>query len=383
MNEHIKSLYPWARNYAKGGPKKDKFYNTQLSPQQEQQYQKWVQTLPINLRSDYDYDLRGAWLNGDLPDQNYHMIDKWKKPWHPTFSNESVYSTPQASGGHWDGVTFIPSTINKIANGFKYGTLGANSFARGGRFDGPPINWDYFANAVKENNGRGYNLANLQYIDKRLNDMGYNLPQRQAIIYNIYQESGGDPTAVSDTGMYNGLLQWDKNNRYAKIKDRSLDGQIQYIYDTTYGPMAFNGDNWMGMTREATRAKQAAFRDTDDLHTAMDVFTNGYVRPLPEVRKNRMNDYKNYFPAVEEVKPLFNNDGNPGFRLGAGAGSSFDKGGTIHIKKENRGKFTAAANHAGKSVQAYASQILANKDHYSTTLVKRANFAKNAKKFHH
>ena len=54
----------------------------------------------------------------------------------------------------------------------------------------------------------------------------------------------------------------------------------------------------------------------------------------------------------------------------------YQKGGSIHIKPENRGKFTAAANRAGKSVQAYASQILANKDHYSTTLVKRANFAR-------
>lgn len=61
----------------------------------------------------------------------------------------------------------------------------------------------------------------------------------------------------------------------------------------------------------------------------------------------------------------------------------YGKGGKIHIKKENRGKFTAAAKRAGKSVQAYASQILANKERYSPTLVKRANFARNAAKFKH
>ena len=133
MNEHIKSLYPWARNYDKGGPKRDKFYNTQLTPQQEQQYQKWVQTLPINLRSDYDYDLRGAWLNGDLPDQNYHMTDKWKKPWHPTFSNESVYSTPGAEGGRWDGEEFHPSRLNRTLQSFKFGEWGGNTFAKGGK----------------------------------------------------------------------------------------------------------------------------------------------------------------------------------------------------------------------------------------------------------
>lgn len=52
-------------------------------------------------------------------------------------------------------------------------------------------------------------------------------------------------------------------------------------------------------------------------------------------------------------------------------------GGKIHIKKENRGKFTASAKRAGMGVQEYARHILANKDRYSPTLVKRANFARN------
>jgi hypothetical protein len=50
----------------------------------------------------------------------------------------------------------------------------------------------------------------------------------------------------------------------------------------------------------------------------------------------------------------------------------------IKIKKANRGLFTAAAKRAGKSVQAYAAYILANKGRFSSTLVKRANFARNA-----
>lgn len=52
-------------------------------------------------------------------------------------------------------------------------------------------------------------------------------------------------------------------------------------------------------------------------------------------------------------------------------------GGKIHIKKKNKGKFTAAAKKAGMGVQEYASHVLANKERYSPTLVKRANFAKN------
>ena len=59
------------------------------------------------------------------------------------------------------------------------------------------------------------------------------------------------------------------------------------------------------------------------------------------------------------------------------------KKGGIHIKKKNRGKFTAAAKRAGMGVQEFARHVLANKNKYSSTLVKRANFARNSKKFKH
>ena len=52
----------------------------------------------------------------------------------------------------------------------------------------------------------------------------------------------------------------------------------------------------------------------------------------------------------------------------------------IHIKKKNRGKFTASAKKAGKSVQAHARSVLKNPK--ATPLQKkRANFARNAKKW--
>ena len=56
------------------------------------------------------------------------------------------------------------------------------------------------------------------------------------------------------------------------------------------------------------------------------------------------------------------------------------KNGGIHIKKKNRGKFTASAKRAGMSVQEFARHVLANKDKYSTTQIHRANFARNSKK---
>lgn len=61
--------------------------------------------------------------------------------------------------------------------------------------------------------------------------------------------------------------------------------------------------------------------------------------------------------------------------------STFALGGGIHIKKSHRGLFTKEAKEHGMGVQEFASHVLANKDKYSSEVVKRANFARNSTKF--
>lgn len=61
---------------------------------------------------------------------------------------------------------------------------------------------------------------------------------------------------------------------------------------------------------------------------------------------------------------------------------SFADGGKIYIKPSKRGTFTAAAKKRGMGVQEFASKVLANKDDYSPAMVKKANFARNASKWH-
>jgi len=58
--------------------------------------------------------------------------------------------------------------------------------------------------------------------------------------------------------------------------------------------------------------------------------------------------------------------------------SDMMKYGGINIDPKNKGKFTESANRAGMGVQEFASKVLANKEDYSSTQVKRANFARNA-----
>ena len=63
-------------------------------------------------------------------------------------------------------------------------------------------------------------------------------------------------------------------------------------------------------------------------------------------------------------------------------GLQYAEGGGIHIKPSKRGTFTAAATKHGMGVQEFASRVLANKEDYSPAMVKKANFARNAAKWH-
>lgn len=55
----------------------------------------------------------------------------------------------------------------------------------------------------------------------------------------------------------------------------------------------------------------------------------------------------------------------------------------IHIKESKKGTFTTAAKKRGMGVQEFARRVMANKDNYSTAMVRKANFARNATKFKH
>lgn len=82
----------------------DKF-NTVLSPDEEEKYQAWA-TENHREMDVYDYDLRGAWKelrSGTMSeDERGHLGDKYKKPNHPTFSDQSIYSGQDGvAGGVW------------------------------------------------------------------------------------------------------------------------------------------------------------------------------------------------------------------------------------------------------------------------------------------
>lgn len=92
-------------------------YNTELSPSDEAKFQTWA--AQNGRQSDtYDYDLRGAWKANANAATNGHLPDTWKKPNHPTFSDQSQYHGVDGNqGGSWSGGngqpwSFTPGTTN-------------------------------------------------------------------------------------------------------------------------------------------------------------------------------------------------------------------------------------------------------------------------------
>jgi hypothetical protein len=128
---------------APGAPQEETSNNTPLNPTEMNAYHKWARSIGRDpAKEEKDYDLRGYWKdivvgNPDLPDRLKETVGKWqneyrrhpgaghfpdlyKKPTHPTFSDESIYHGPALSGvdenlgGHWDmeNHTFTPGPSN-------------------------------------------------------------------------------------------------------------------------------------------------------------------------------------------------------------------------------------------------------------------------------
>lgn len=113
--------------FAKPGP-----YTTRLSPQEEQDFNTWVSVykVPWQDTPTADYDMRGyykalregrAKQSLDPNDRRMHFPDTFKTPYHATFSNQSIYATPDAP--HWEGDRLMDNQGNLIYDDSKRGTI--------------------------------------------------------------------------------------------------------------------------------------------------------------------------------------------------------------------------------------------------------------------
>lgn len=104
---------------AKPGP-----YKTALPMLDELKFQNWVKQnkVPFDDGPKSDYDMRGFYKDmqsGKLatglgPDGTIHYPDTYKTPYHKTFSNESIYATPNAP--HWQGNSLFDKLGSLLVN---------------------------------------------------------------------------------------------------------------------------------------------------------------------------------------------------------------------------------------------------------------------------
>ena len=98
--------------------------------------------------------------------------------------------------------------------------------------------------------------------------------------------------------------------------------------------------------------------------------------------KLNQEELRTMYTSLDEMFRKANLDNIPMFKRGSKLMPRCKNGSGIHIKKENRGKFTASAKNAGQSVQEHAKSVL-NNPNATPLQKKRANFARNAAKWHH
>lgn len=169
---------------------------------------------------------------------------------------------------------------------------------------------------------------------------------------------GGVPMGVAEDGVPNlveeGEVVWNDyvfSNRIGVPKSVREKFQLK------------GGDNMTFAEAVEKAQKASAERPNDPIEKrTLDTLLAGLMQEQETIRQEKAQ--KEQFSQMEDMA-AFAADGGP-----------------IHIAKNKRGTFTAAATKHGMGVQEFAGHVLANKDKYSPAMVKKANFARNAAKWY-
>lgn len=149
---------------------------------------------------------------------------------------------------------------------------------------------------IKTTKNRKYSPKLISYINEKLDTM--DIERRASVLGQIIEESGGNPFAKSESGKFQGLLQWGPD-RYVIPKDatdtlQTIDSQLKYFIDSSKD--AKDGVNWThGGSGSGYNSLKEPFNifwnpnsSLEDTHRA---FSLGYIRPLGKL-ESEANRYK-------------------------------------------------------------------------------------------
>lgn len=174
-----------------------------------------------------------------------------------------------------------------------------------------------------------------------------------------------------NSGLVGGLTNRMFGSKLNQENINQVKGNISSTANTSFGGSADDLMNQLSSTSMVGNINRSDIGKDGWFSNKAKKLTNK-LRAQAEAANTRL--YNNFNQAADVTNE--NQFLQSMYSVEAFGGPLFKEGG-IMIKKENRGKFTESANRANMSVQEYARHILANKEDYSPTLIKRANFARN------
>lgn len=208
------------------------------------------------------------------------------------------------------------------------------------------------------------NIANIEGINNAMNTIMVDNSSNDAIENQWLNQDFGKDFTKSDIGK-DGWFSSKAKKKYKQLKTQQDIARNRAL--ASYDNAVNAADTQTDLT---ALANYAAFGGPLGIWEGYGNGAIGYelakedldIKALNAANKGRLTSLPNSFESPEL--------------------NTFAEGGKIHIKPSKRGTFTAAAKKHGKSVQSFASQVLANKEDYSPAMVKKANFARNAAKWH-
>lgn len=224
-----------------------------------------------------------------------------------------------------------------------------------------------------------YNAKHEKAMYDYLRQKGLNHQQTSGLLGNLSVESYLNADLHQFKGPAYGLMQAEAGRQramrgynevpYQFGSNLSPEEQQQLDYIVDKGINSYTPGEWGRKGYSGARQARQAFIDAKDTQTASDIITNNFLRPgKPQMQRRRNmseyydDKYANMFPYNMEKYQ---------------EGLEFKSGGSkIHIKKENRGKFTALKKRTGHSASWF-------KAHGTPAQKKMAIFALNAKKWKH
>ena len=378
------------------------------------------------------YNYRGyynKYPNGDGNAKD-HWPDEFKTVYHPTFSDESIYSGKKSQynpkglkGGTWIGEYFVPSLDLLIERSkFKEGGESTNYINT--------IGLGYIFNK--------YGKKTIDFIRKRLYNnvlpWGYNdIPQRA---YNAIVKNKKEVDETRDKALRDDL--WATYLQIPKKERHNIKGGKVTLEKANYSPKGANPNKEVYKFKDLLDVTKFGLLNYAGIIPYSVNFDSGEYLPIGKNRVvypkdlgafteleglgqftvgrgyDKKGDYVSYYDSWD----LGETNKNPYRDATFGIGKPFNvydriylddyfgvpnehkggiylpevlvtgtrkqhRNGGIHITPSKRATFTPAATKHGMRVQEFASRILRNKEDYSPAMVKKANFARNASKWNH